>query len=142
MRKPLPPRRCLKSEFWERSLAGEKPQIFGTPEAGYYKRRLVKGGPFVPCRVWIEQQIGECGELVSEPAYRCEVNGREVEAFEAWTWFCITPISEAEFRYMSDLAAWTKQHSPGEAAANPGREIDYLNHPVPEFSPRRRRRKK
>lgn len=37
------------------------------------------------------------------------------------------PITEAEYRYLLDAAAWDRAHQPGAPAANPTKPIDLLN---------------
>lgn len=74
------------------------------PQCGWYRRRLVPKGPFVPARVWVEpgQTDPETDELISPEVMRCEVDGARVPVDRAWTWIARYPISEDQ--YMAMLA--------------------------------------
>ena len=38
-----------------------------TPQCGYFKRKLVKGGPYVPARIWLDAEIDDVtGELAGQ----------------------------------------------------------------------------
>lgn len=132
-RPPLSLHRCERSEFWARSLAGEKPPVHDDPQPGYYRRKLAKGGPWVPVRIWIEQDIDDAGDLVVPPRVRCLLNGHEADAGEQWTWCCAEPITRAEYAYLLDTGRWAAAHAPDEPLANPGARIDLLTVPPPKF---------
>lgn len=84
--------------WWRAALNGQAPKIhINEPEPGFYKTRLIKGGPFVPCRIWLEQPVDDAGELCSEPKLRCEIDGREANPFDRWSWLAGRPISEEEY---------------------------------------------
>lgn len=70
------------------------------PQAGWYRTRLVKGGPYVPARIWWEQEIDEAGELLAQPVIRCEIDGRRRDPVQAWSWLASRPISEGEYMQM------------------------------------------
>lgn len=93
-----------ESEWWLKALFGEHPPIHedSLPEAGYFKRRLVARGPFVPCRVWIVEERDDDGELLCDVLYCCEVNGRQESAFDQWLYLAKYPISRAEYERMMD----------------------------------------
>lgn len=68
----------------------------GIPEAGFFRMRRVKGGPFVPVRIWIERDIDpDTGELAAPERYRAEVEGLPADPESIWTY--LTPISRADF---------------------------------------------
>lgn len=106
---------------WHRdALAGKRPAITYEVHAGFYKRKLVKGGPFVPARIWLHQETDpETGELVADEVYLCEVDGKRLDAEEQWTWLCSRPITEAEFNFMSADASWCQENAPEAPQANP-----------------------
>ena len=88
---------------WHRdALAGKKPQITHEPECGWFRRKLVKGGPFVPARIFYEQPVDETtGELIGDEVMRCEVDGKRRVPDDEWTWLASDPISQEEFLAMS-----------------------------------------
>ena len=55
-------------EWWRRTVSGERvPRIEDEPQCGFYKRRFVRGGPFVPVAIWLHQEIDpETGELETQ----------------------------------------------------------------------------
>ena len=95
MRMPTPP---SVAYAWHRAaLAGEAPPTHdGLPQPGWFKMRLIKGGPFVAAKIWIEREIDPAtGELAAPEEYRCEVDGDRRDPAKVWTY--LTPISKAEY---------------------------------------------
>lgn len=74
----------------------------GDPHCGYYKRRLIKGGPWVPVRIYIDREIDPVtGELACDERLRIEVEGLDGgDPIEHWTY--LTPISRDEFDHLVD----------------------------------------
>lgn len=59
------------------------------PECGFYRLRLVKGGPFVPARIWMDQPVDEHGALWADETLRAEIDGRPASAAtleRRWLW--------------------------------------------------------
>jgi hypothetical protein len=95
---------------WHRSaLAGDAPPIHdGLPEPGWYRRRLVKGGPFVPVRIYVSREIDpETGELTAPELTLAESNGEQVNAAAIWTH--LEPISRADYEALLRLCASTPE---------------------------------
>lgn len=103
------------------------------PECGWFKRRLVKDGPFVPARIWLYQPTDENGDLVGDEVMQCEVNGKYADPETQWSWLCGNPITEAEFNYLTASLAWSAEHAPDEPMANVSQKIDWLKVPTPTF---------
>jgi len=78
------------------SLAGERPGVDeDTPECGWYRMRMIKGGPWVPVEVRCLQDI-EDGEL-TEPEVMVAIVGSERETKHwraAWPRCSNKPITE------------------------------------------------
>lgn len=99
MRTPTPTARLYA---WHRAALGPHPMPMheGLPECGWYKTRLVKGGPWVPVEICIEREIDpETGELTGPEEYRCDVDGMRRDPARLWTF--LTPISRAEFNTLA-----------------------------------------
>lgn len=79
------------------ALRGDAPPIHpDEPECGWFKTRLVKGGPWVAVKIWVEQEIdSETGELTAPETVRCEADGMRRNPNRLWTF--LTPISRAEY---------------------------------------------
>lgn len=135
IRQPTP--LSVSLAWWREALAlpaYERVGIPDQPHAGFFQRRLVKGGPFVPARIWLHQDIGDDGELLDDEVLRCEINGEPADADEAWSYLCSAPISEAQFNYMTARGQWASFYAPTEAAANPRRPIDWNSMQPPAFT--------
>ena len=117
---------------WHRqALAGLKPQITHEPQCGWFKRRLVKGGPMVPARIWLHQEIDEAtGELVGDEELRCDVAGKSVDPVDAWTWICADPITHERYLFMMANAEWAKANAPDEPEADPRKAINWNKAPI------------
>ena len=120
-------------DFWKASLAGEKPAITEEPQAGYYRRRLVKGGPFVPVRIWHEGARDENGDLIEDERTLCSVDGRLVDAADHWTYCADNPVTESEFEYLTRVSNYAKARDPREPLASPRKKINPLSFPIPKF---------
>lgn len=128
MRKPTPADTLYR---WHReSLAGQKPQITHEPQCGWFKRRLVQGGPIVGARIFMEQPTDtDTGELIGDEIMRCEVGGKPRDPVDEWAWLANDPIPEAEYLYLIADADWAKQHAPRAPQANPREPVRSRNIP-------------
>lgn len=130
MREPTPLYVALA--WWKAALSGIAPAVTEDPQCGFFKRKLTKGGPFVPARIWLDQSVDpETGELTADEVLRCEVNGRPMDAVDQWIWLCSNPITETDFRLMTDRAAWTAAQAPDHPIANPTQAVDWSTSRVP-----------
>jgi len=127
-----PTSRAAAYVWHSRAMAGlEPPVVNEVPECGWFKRRLVKQGPFVPARIWLDSEIDpETGELMGDERLYAEVNGQWADPVEAWGWLCGNPISEAEFNYMTALHAHAERWEPQHPAANSREKINDLKTPL------------
>lgn len=95
------------------------------PEAGYYKRRYVRGGPWVPGRIWIvEQRDPETNELMSDQEYFCEVGGLLKDPFKEWPSLLGHPIKKSEFDFLTARREWVIEYKPEHPQAAPREKID------------------
>lgn len=89
---------------WHRdTLDGHAPPRHETEaHCGWYKRRRVKNGPWVPARIFVERDIcPETGELLAPETLRIEVEGLDAgDPLDHWTY--LVPISHAEFEHLMD----------------------------------------
>ena len=129
MRRPTP---IAQLYHWHtRALRGLASVHDSTPHPGWFKRRLVKGGVFVPARIWMAQDIcRETGELLSDEILQCEVNGSWADPEEAWSWICSSPITEQEFLYLTARIDHAIRHQPEDAYAAPNRPIEINRTPI------------
>lgn len=102
------------------------------PQCGWYRRRLIRGGPWVPARIWLVQSI-EDGMLVSDEFQRCQVNAAERDPEEEWLWLARQPITHDEFVYLAKVAGWAEAYDPNDPAAQPRKKIDLMKVSPPIF---------
>ena len=135
-----PTSRAETFAWWLCAIAGGDPETTEAPECGWFKRKLVKHGPFVPAKIWLVQDIDDDGELTAPEFLQCEINGAFADPKDAWLWLCGNPISEAEFNYMEARRQYAVFHATHEPAANPRQPVDWLHGvPTPTFTTGERR---
>lgn len=84
------------------------------PIVGWYRRRLVRQGPFVPARIWLADgdRDPETGELVSDQKLLCQVwdghGPQERDVYDEWSYLAGNPITEAEFNTMVATMDWAR----------------------------------
>lgn len=123
-----------RSPWWEAAIAGRRtPILADDPQPGYYKRRLVRGGIFVPARIWqVETRCIETGDLVADVQLLCEVSTGPADPYEQWPYLGKHPVPEADFRYRVAVGEWATAHSPEAPEANPRKAVN-LNKTQPVF---------
>lgn len=96
MRQPTPARQLY--QWWNEALAGMAPPIHdGLAEVGFYKTRLVKGGPFAAVEIKVEREVDlDTGELTAPERLVAICDGERRNPANLWTF--LTPISREEHR--------------------------------------------
>lgn len=99
-------------------------------EAGYYKTKLVRGGPFVPVKIWFGQppDPDNPGQLLDRShRWMAIIDGKEaVDPYDIWAWVAGRNIKEAEYYTMVRRKAWDQQHDPGSPTQNPEQPVDWM----------------
>lgn len=79
--------------------ANDNPLRVDDPQVGFYRTRLVRGGPWVGVQIFwqwpTDPHTGE--QLDRSPTMIALVNGEPRELYEAWVVSAKHPITEAEF---------------------------------------------
>lgn len=118
-------------EWFNLAIKGKPAPVFvDLPQCGWFKRRLIKGGPLVPARIWLYSPTDEIGDLVGDERLLCDINGTWADAEDQWQWLCQSPIPESEYRYMMAMVEHATCHEPDHPAANPNAAIDNLKTPL------------
>lgn len=121
MRMPTPVSRLYAWHI--AALRGDAPATHeGEPQCGWFKTRMVKGGPWVPVRIWCDRDVDfETGELTGPEVLRCEVGGESRRPESIWTF--LTPISRDEFQDLSTrkdrIAAMAATHAKLDLSKEP-----------------------
>lgn len=114
-----------------------RPQIaINEPVAGYYKRKLVSKGPWVPVRLFYGPPVDpETGDELDrswrwQACIGDEIKAGDAEIADVWVASCRSPITEAEWRFLVADRQWATEHAPHLPEANPYRRIDLASLPV------------
>ena len=87
--------------WWREALLDSRtPRHDGEPQAGFYKRRMVKGGPFLPVEVRLTSVVDDAGELSEPETVTADQMGQKVNAVSIWTH--LRPISREEYAALVD----------------------------------------
>lgn len=120
IRQPTP---ILETLRWHSAaLRGPVDRHDGEPQAGWYKRRAVKDGPWIPVRIWLHQETDpETGELTADEKLRASELGRAVDPVPIWTY--LRPIPREEYdalvRLHVNLDAMAATHAPIDLTTTP-----------------------
>jgi hypothetical protein len=115
-------------------------RFLDVPEPGFYRTRMVRGGPWVPCLIWVDCPF----ELEDEDnlccpterrlcagkqlwSFRASINGTDADPLEVWQrGYRITPRQYHKMVLVRDRAL---QHARHEPEANPTRAVDLARQP-------------
>ena len=122
IRQPSPAARLYA---WHKAaLAGEAPPIHDSlPECGWFKRKMVKGGPWVPVRIFVRRDIDpDTGELTGPEILVADVDGKLADPARHWTY--LTPISKRDY----DALLFRQSTVPGMADSE--KPLDLTKEPI------------
>lgn len=90
------------SLHYQRNLAGEAVPLHDAhPQAGYYKMRRGKGGPWMPVAIWEHE-----GQMIAVVGTG-EANGRQRrDPDDIWTYCAGNPVSKADAKYAFEHGKW------------------------------------
>lgn len=107
--------------WWSEAIkTPDMPRHDGIPECGFYRMQMVKGGPWVPVRVFVERTINDIGELDGPERLVADVAGERRDP--RGLWLRLNPISRAEHAAIVARAAM-----PG--APDPNRPLNLMKSP-------------
>ena len=97
IRQPTP--EIVQYAWHDATLAGRLMPVYeNEPECGWFRMRMVKGGPWVPVRIWLDQNIDpDTGELTDDEIMRCEVGAERRSPAATWTRCAGKPITEDDY---------------------------------------------
>lgn len=127
-------------EWWREELAAPGQTIPPLPQCGFYQRKLVQGGVFVPARIWRDAEKDPfTGALTGRDILQCEVGGKARDPFAEWTRLAMKPIRKEAFNFEKADSDHAKLYRPNDPKATPHKPIDLLKAPAPHNpNPRRR----
>lgn len=127
MRQPTPDE--VSYRWYRAALSGQKPPVHdGEPQCGFYRRKLVKGGPWVPAMIYLVADIDpDTGDLMGDEDFACLIDGRQADARDQWSWLCSNPIPYPEYRDLERQANVIRRTRHSDPA------FDLLTVPPPSF---------
>lgn len=107
-------------------------ELVGTPRPGFYRRKLVKGGPYVGVVIFYACPWNdECQPTERSRPLLCMVNGEHADPVQTWEWVAGQKISEDEYNYLMADAAHATEFRPTAPRANPRKKIELLECELP-----------
>lgn len=95
-------------DYWQNALQGNfGPVHDGDAQPGFYRRRLVRGGPFVPVAIWHDGD-----KMVAL------VDGKTADPVDIWTWVCQAPITEQAYHRAMGGGGWADEPRAPDAPAS------------------------
>jgi hypothetical protein len=118
----------------------DQTRLVGHPEPGWYRVRLVRGGPWVPARIvleptpdpWFPENPMDrpcywSTVVNGEPSKLTEiVPGKDVWRIHEWG----ERIDKETYDLMVEQAAWDKRYDPASPLANPDKRVDLSTAPT------------
>lgn len=126
-------------EWWREELAitsGKRGKLPEVPQCGFYKIKLVHGGPWVGARIWREPELDlETNKPTGRDVLRCEINGKPVDPYSKWFSLAMYPVKAAEFDFEMADADHAKKFRPDDPKANPHKAVDFMKMKAPHCPP-------
>lgn len=95
------------------------------PETGFYRVRLIKGGP------WVCVSIAHTASQPDRSPMWVAKRGTEyVDIWDVWPGCSGQPITEAEYNYLLKDHLWSVDSAPESPQANPRAKIDLHREPT------------
>jgi len=123
--------------WWRQAVysAHPAPAAIDDPQPGYYRRKLVKGGPWVAVRIWLVEMVDkETGELTADSYLCCDVDGKPADPNDQWSYCCDQAITIDDYNHMMRVSRYAKARDPREPLARPNQKIDLMTVPFPTFT--------
>lgn len=108
--------------WWRRALRDPStPRHEEEPQAGFYRRRAVRGGPWLPVEIWLRQVTDEFGALTEPEVFEAEELGQRRNPERLW--LSCRPVSEDEYHALiarhRTVAQMAATHAPIDLALVP-----------------------
>lgn len=117
--------------WWTKAIKRHNGMWPETPQDGFFKCRLVRGGVWVAARIWRDPEKDfMTGKATGYDVVHCEIAGKAQNAMAKWDMLARNPISQEDFNYLKATSEWAKQYAPNSSEANPSSPIDWLVEPL------------
>lgn len=110
-------------------------QTLEEPTEGYYRMRLVRGGPLVGIRIWFGPPLEPwCREEMDRYwRWNAEANGEHVELDRVWPQSVSDEITEDEYRFLVERTKWAKRNDAFDPMSAPRRKTNWDDSTVPSL---------
>jgi len=99
--------------WWKAALRGEKQPVHdGHPQAGFYRKRSFKNGPWIPVAIWMENG-----------AWVALQEDKPVDASEIWTWVCKNPVTHEAYQAARAGKGWPDDAPKAETSPGAGHNL-------------------
>src|SRR5271166_2724689 len=103
--------------FWRAALrGGRQPMQESNPQCGFYRRRIVKDGSWLPIAFWRNKD----DQIV------CCFEGKLVDPIEHWTFAARYPVSETYYRHYIRSGHWPDEGPEAPRSNLPGDPFEAL----------------
>jgi hypothetical protein len=105
------------------------------PTEGYYRMRLVRGGPLVGIRIWHGPPLEPWTRDVMDRVWRwqAEADGELIELDRVWPVCLSDPIDEKEYTFLVERSRWARRNDAYDPKATPRRKTDWDDSSVPRL---------
>jgi hypothetical protein len=111
----------MNYDYWSNALKGEFGAVHeGDPQPGFYRKRISRGGAFVPVAIWEHE-----GSIVAL------VDVKQTDAAELWSYVCQYPITEQQYHDRIETGKWHDESDAVTASLAPP-SIGHNNGPQDE----------
>jgi DNA polymerase-1 len=101
------------------------------PQDGFFQRKLVKGGPWVPARIWRDAEKDfVTDQETGFDVVKCEVAGKPRHPLKEFDALGRYPITKEKFDHLMAVGNWAKTYAPNSSEANPTQPIDWNKEPL------------
>jgi len=104
------------------------------PQPGWFEVRMVKGGPMLPARIWLEADVDDAGDLMDSETLRCQVVYVEHDPMKMWSRLSHRPISRERYDFLIAVGDWTAEWQPNSPLNDPFKRIEARDIPIPTFA--------
>lgn len=126
-------------DWWREELIAPGQRLPADPQCGFYRARLVRGGPWVAARIWVESYKDPVTGLDSGmDRIFCTVDGKHRDPVEWFTRLAMYPMKMSEFDFETADSAHAKAYRPDDPKADPSKPIDLTKLSAPT-NPRAKR---
>ena len=101
------------------------------PQDGFFQRKLVKGGPWIPARIWRDAEKDfVTDQETGFDVVKCEVAGKPRHPLKEFDALGRYPITKEKFDHLMAVGNWAKTYAPNSSEANPTQPIDWNKEPL------------